>query len=447
MTINIIAMFAHLALVFWTLKRVRVYMVLLGYVMFVQTWSLASCLYNDFGIYNFELFRYTETTLATSRLALFYIVFNLGFLVVASILAKRPLSRREYTLGIEGLRLGNLKLTAYFFGMVVLGYVAYSFATDGIPIFEGVHKVLFYQDAGPVERFLLGYGPFIAFALGYFRRLRGRISISGILLVLMLLYLVLTGNKFSALTRLAVCYYAAVFAQYWQTNPNFKILRLRNIVIGLAVIMLIIGGVLASYSFWGLSAQDARLLLFDRVLALQGHLWWASDHSLFALDRFDPNHWLAEWRAIVNLGQVAEGTAGMKYVMVQAIGAERAFPIFFNGYLYTMAYPAILVLTFPYPVALGLQFLAGVFLCGLLYYLHHCLVYRHFVRAMLAMTIIIPFIGVLSTGDLFVLVTPGIALKLLILLVLELGVIRYSLGPSRLTPAESRGSVVDGAMD
>ena len=41
MTINIIAMFAHLALVFWTLKRVRVYMVLLGYVMFVQTLSLA----------------------------------------------------------------------------------------------------------------------------------------------------------------------------------------------------------------------------------------------------------------------------------------------------------------------------------------------------------------------------------------------------------------------
>ena len=434
--INATMVAAHLLLVFGILRRMRAYTVLAGYVMFLQSWSLVSCFYNDLGIYNFELLRHTETTLATSRLALFFIVFNLGFFLAVACLARRPLVRRDYSLGARNLRLGNLKVTAYFLGLVLLGYIAYSFYVDGIPILEGIQRIVFIRSAGPVQRFLLSYGAYIAFALGYFRHLRGKFSVNGILLTLMLLNLVLIGNKFSALVRLLVAYYLPVFVRSWTANPSMRIWRLRYLVIGLAVVTVLLAGAFASYSAMP-SVEDAGKLLFERVLALQGHLWWASDYALFALDRFDPGHWQAEWAAIAQLGDVPEGSVGMKYVMVQAIGADKAFAVLDTGYRYTMAYPAILVLTFPYPIALILQFMAGGLLGLFLYYLHYCLVYRHFIRAILALNIILRFLeGVLSTGDFFVFLTPGIALKLLILFILELGVIRLSPGTSSPIPVE-----------
>jgi hypothetical protein len=407
----------------YILRRYAQYAVLFGYVAAMQVWTLVSCFYNDLGVYNFELFRYTETTPATTRLAFFYLLFNVGFLFVVRLLEQRPLARRDYVFGSDELKLGFLKLSAYTLGIALLVYMVGLFATSGIPIFKGIGKVLFYREGGPVERILLGYGFIIAFALGYFRRKRGRVSVNGLLLAVMMLNLVLAGNKFSALLGLAVAYYAAVFVRYWQANPGLQVIRARYVLIGVAAAVLVGGGAYASYMFWGREAQQAQQLLIERVLALQGHLWWATDYNLFVLDRFDSAHWLAEWNAIVNLGGAAEGTVGMKYVMLQAIGPERAFAIFDTGYLYTMAYPAILVLTLPYPLALGVQLLAGALFGGSLYYLHYSLVYRHFVRALIALTVIMPFIGVMSNGNFCDIVKPGVAVKLLALLVIEVGVL------------------------
>ncbi|MEW5796968.1 MAG: DUF6418 domain-containing protein, partial [Candidatus Zixiibacteriota bacterium] len=384
-----------------------------------------SCFYNDLGIYNMELFAYTGTTFATSRLALFFIVFNVGFYLTGSFLANRPLVRRDYTLVAKDLRLGSLKVTAYFLALVLIGYVVFSYYVGGIPILQGMQRIIFLREAGPVQHFLLSYGAYIALALGYFRRPRGRFSVNGFLLVLMLLNLVLTGHKFSALIRLLVAYYTAVFARRWAENPSMKIWRARYIAVAAAGAVVLLAGAYASYTLMP-SVKDAGKLLFDRVLALQGHLWWASDHNLFAHDRFDSDHWQAEWGAIVRLGQVPEGTAGMKYVMIQAIGADKAFPVFETGYRYTMAYPAILVLTFKYPVALALQFMAGCLLALLLYYLHYTLKYRHLIRALIALNVTLRLIeGVLGTGDFFQLIAPGNAFKLLFLLILELGVLRH----------------------
>ena len=51
-TLNAIAVLVHVALTTWIVVRSREYTVLFGYVVFVQTWSLMSCYYNDLGIYN-----------------------------------------------------------------------------------------------------------------------------------------------------------------------------------------------------------------------------------------------------------------------------------------------------------------------------------------------------------------------------------------------------------
>jgi len=58
----------------------------------------------------------------------------------------------------------------------------------------------------------------------------------------------------------------------------------------------------------------------------------------------------------------------------------------------------------------------------LLYHLYYSLLYRHFVRALIILTVIMSLLGVMGTGDFNVLLTPGIAVKLLVLLLLALGV-------------------------
>jgi len=419
--VNALAIAVHLLFGVWILRRFKEYTVLFGYLFFLQTWSLLSCFYNDFGIFNFELFRYTETTLATTRLALFLVVFNFGFAVVAKVVAKRPLVRRDYLAKGGDLRLGNFKLTAYLAALLSMLYIVYSFVTGGVPLLEGIDKVLFFKSAGPVERFLLGYGFLIAFILGYYRRLRGRFSVNGLLLAAMLVYLLLTGNKFSALIKLIVAYYSAVHIQVLLNNPKFTIFSRRYALWGVVGIVFVLSVAFGSYLYWGEDAAGATQLLTNRVLALQGHLWWVSDYRIFALDAFDGRHWLAEWQGIVHFGAVAEGSVGMKYVMLQAIGPDKAYAIFDIGYLYTMAYPAILILTVPWPFALLIQLCAGALFGLLLYYFYYCLLYRHVWRAIIAVLIIVPYLGVLSTGDLYNFISPGIACKMLILLALEIG--------------------------
>jgi hypothetical protein len=422
--INAVAVLVHLVVGLLILRRERIFTVLFGYAFFLQTWSLLSCFYNDCGIYNFELFRYTFTTLATTRLALFYVVFNLGFMAVARLLRDRPMVRRDYRLTADAVNFGNIKLMAYLFGLVLCGYIVYSFATGGVPILEGIQKVTFYREAGPVERFLLAYGFLIAFLLGYFRRKRGRVSINGLLLAAMLVYLILTGNKFSALIKVLVFYYAAVFVQYLKAHPDFTIFRAKYVGWGVAVVLVLLSVSYGSYLYWGESVNGAADLLVNRVLALQGHLWWSTDLAVVSMGQYDPAHWLAELRAVIDPGAVAEGAVGMKYVMLQAVGPERAFAVFDTGYLYTMAYPAILVWTLPYLLAVMVQFLAGAVFAALLYYLHYSITYRHFIRAAIMVTIVLPYLAVLGTGDLYVILTPGIGFKLLLLLLLEIGFFR-----------------------
>ena len=63
--------------------------------------------------------------------------------------------------------------------------------------------------------------------------------------------------------------------------------------------------------------------------------------------------------------------------------------------------------------------MGGIFF-ALLFYLYHCILYRHHFRALIALLVAIPFITVLFTGNLFVFFSAGMVPKIGILLLLEL---------------------------
>lgn len=419
--LNALAVAGYAASGFYLMKRHKRHFVFFAFLFFSQLWALISCFYNDLGTYNIELFRFTYPTYATSRLALLYLVFNLGFAAAAALIGKRPLARIDYSLSRETLNLGNLKLAAYaVIGLIVI-YVGYVLAIEGLPILSGGDRLEFFQTANPVERALIIYGPILAFALGLFRRKTGRISINGLILILYLIFAVLIGNKFSMLAAIVVYYYAPVYARYYTAHPDLKLFKTRYAVV---VAIVVVGvGVLAFATYAVVSGNTyfAKNYLLNRTLTFQGELWWAVDHDASAGGIYDRDHANIELENILHPGRVEAADVGMRYIMVKTIGAEKAYPIIERGYLYTMAYPAILITMFSYGVTAAIQLAAGVLFFLLLYYLYYAVVYRHTLRAVITVMIIMPFITLLFTGNFAVFFTFGMIIKILILLALELG--------------------------
>ncbi|MEZ5357617.1 MAG: DUF6418 domain-containing protein [Candidatus Zixiibacteriota bacterium] len=418
---NTIGVLIYIVLCGYLVRQDKKTFVFFAFLAFSQVWSLISCWYNDFGIYNIELFRYTETTLATFRLSMLYCVFNLGFLAMIFLLKDKPLARVDYAWSKETLKLGPVKVAIYgTIGLVIL-YIVYSFYTGGIPIYSGFDKLAHFEEAGRIERTLILYGFLFAFLLGYFRKMRGKYSVNGILLAVFMIYLLLAGNKFSSLMLLLVCYYAPIFARYYFKNPDVKVLKAKYIGIVLIVVIVLVGIAFMSYAYGSDNVSFAGNYLLNRIFAFQGEMWWAIDYDYHLSGMYDDGHWNTELNAVFSPREYSSTDVGMKYLMIEVLGPEKAYPIIEKGYLYTMTYPGILIAMFPLWAAFVIQFFAGVIFFLLLYYFYYAVVYGHFFRALVTVMMIIPYITVLFTGNLGVFFTFGMAIKIIILILLELG--------------------------
>jgi hypothetical protein len=216
-------------------------------------------------------------------------------------------------------------------------------------------------------------------------------------------------------------YFMPLFTQYVASKANIKIFRLRYVAVALVAVAGIVTIALGTYAAVTGSSTVAFNYLVNRVLVFQGEIWWAVDHDITTSGYYDTDHWRTELDHLFNPGVAPAGEIGMKYLMLKILGPARAFPVFERGYLYTMAYPAILITMMPYSGALVVQFFAGSILLLILYYLHYAVIYRHAVRAVIALLILVPYVTVLFTGNFEVFFTFGMLMKAVILLVLELG--------------------------
>lgn len=419
--INFIAVAAYVASIILVLSRFREYLVFFAYLSFIQVWALVSCFYNDLGIYNIELARFTMPTFATARLAALYIIFNVGFWLAASLLDRRPLIRVDYSLSREPLNFGNLRLFLYVGVALLIIYVAYSLTRQGAPLFTGMDRRTFFAEAGPLERALIVHSYLIAFVLGYFQWTPGWRLLSRLLFLLYILFAVLIGNKFSALIGLAIPYFAPLYSRTIAAQPQLKILRWRYALVVIVALAVMGGFAFSVYATASGNVSLAFNYLVNRVLVFEGEIWWAAHHDIMAYGMYDSEHWRVELDNLTDSHPAEEGAVGMKYLMVKILGPERAYQIFDIGYLYTMAYPAILIAMFPLAIVALVQFLAGVGLCLLLYYLHYSILFGHGLRALVTILMIVPFITVLFTGNFEVFFTLGMMIKMAILVLLELG--------------------------
>jgi hypothetical protein len=406
----------------YLLRSQKEHFVILGYLCFLYLWTLVSCFYNDLGIANLELFRFTTPSYATARLALFSIVFLGGFWAAARVIGKRPLAQVDYHLSQSPVHLGWFKLFAYAGVGVLALYLLYSLAGEGMPDFHSIDRRAYFEQAGWLRRNLVIYGPLAAFLLGYFRRKRGRFSVNGSILALFIVYAALTGNKFSFIILLLVPYFLPIYVRYLAAHPNLRLFSLRQALTFMAILAVMV--MFAFVRYWKVTGDPAFAYNYaqNRILAFQGQMWWAVDNDVAANGRYDGDHWQVELANITAPTSVTDAETGMKYLMVKVLGADKAYPIFEGGYLYTNAYPAILIVTFPYAIALLLQFLAGIVFFLILYYLYYSIRYRHTLRAAVAFLVLLPYIAMLLSGNFETFFTPAMAVKILTLTLLELGI-------------------------
>ena len=418
--LNAVAVVAYLVFTCYLLRTYREHFVLFCYFSFMLAWALVSCFYNDTGIFNMELFRQTETTSATAKLAAFYFVFNLGFLAMARMLYRRPLARVDYAFSRQTLQIGHLKFSVYAAITVVVLYIVYSFVTEGIPIFSGLNRLEYFEQAGFLEQKLIFYASPIAFILGYYRRKRGRLSVNGLIIAAFLLFAILVGNKFSLLVTLLVSYFLPVYIRYLADHPGLRLFTWRQVMTMATVAAILVLLTFGAYLKIFKDVSQSYNLLVDRVFAFQGQMWWGVDYDVSHHGRYDDSHWQVELDNILTPADTRRGEVGMQYLMVKVLGPEKAFEIFERGYLYTHTYPAILIATFPLWIALMIQFMAGMLFFIILHYLYYSILYRHTFRSLISMLVIFPYLGMIFSGNFTVFLTLGMVIKIAILIILEL---------------------------
>jgi hypothetical protein len=333
----------------------------------------------------------------------------------------RPLARVDYVFSRKSLKMGHIKFAGYAAIILAAVYVFYTLFTQGIPLLTGMSRVDYLQRAGLLEQKLIFYVSPIAFLLGFYRKKGRWFSSNGFIISIFVIFAILVGNKFSLLVTMLVSYYTPVFIRFLASDPGRRLFTGRRVFGLMMIISIFILMTLAAYFHVFRNISYSYNLLVNRIFAFQGQMWWAVDYDVSHDGRYDQDHWQVELDNIVSPGDTRQGEVGMKYLMVKVLGPQKAFSIFERGYLYTYTYPAILIATFPESIAVPLQFLAGLLFAAILYYLYYSILYRHALRALITMLVVMPYLAMIFSGNFATFFTAGMAVKLAILMLLESG--------------------------
>lgn len=378
----------------------------IAYISFWFMWALISTYANDFGGYNFELRMNTYPSFATTLLSIFYFVFFLGiyfFLRVESNFNRYTNNFRPYKL--------NLSKGFTFILIMIFAVVIFYETISAIASFEiGISRAEAFKKATFFGIFFAEY-PFIAPILiassrfvhnGYFK------SFSSLLALAYIVMLIGLGNKFTSILEFFFYYLVPI---YWLSGTFPIKLKLGETLMSVftfkyfSLITLFTILVFSSYS--QISTNDNQLifeLLYDRVFLFQGQLFWISFQDYSSMNFIPGEQLYNEISKIISPGSIPNHKSGLQFVMVQALG-DNAYPIIQKGYLYTQAFPGILLYMFDMKIIFIIMMLFGFFTCFIFYVWKLSVKKDALLLQLVTLSILSPFITMLSTGNFYVFFT------------------------------------------
>lgn len=404
------------ATVAWIAGKRRFLLYALAFILISFAWRLVSSVFIDLRgpLYSVQLFREIGGGSSAPILAAAQVAALLGFIAAFPYKELRRLSvLREQGSSVHGRRavsIANLVVVSMTLYVVLL--FADLVRAGVVPLFAGIERFVYTAEYGGfVHWALMRYGSFLAFYLGLFYAMgilsRGKPDRRFLaLLVVVFVYLLLVGHRFSAfysygtffliplgacaLGRTSVGSKVVLNALPKRVVASSRRVKLdRVVLLALAATLISFGSFRSLLYTRGYDVDAALQALRHRVLVQQGELWWATYERVIVRDEYDPAHALAGifFEPMVDPSR----NTTIPYLMVQEIG-DRAFGTLEEGLSYTGGYPEILFeLLGPMVAFVGiivLGYVTGVQLRALI----RAILGRRLLRVFLIFYVLYPFL-------------------------------------------------------
>ncbi len=401
----------------WRMYRSNPYSVLpIIFPVIMLIWQGLSVAYLETGVYSPELLQITQYTAGTLRF-----VAAIGiFLAAYWFVFERIVSGRMARLKTNNI---VIRLTNERFNIVVVlvagiaGIVLLNGAPSGIVLSRSLYLV---ENPSFARDLIFKYLPVITFLLGLAAgatRKQTTRSTCFAVLFFHLYILFLYGNKFSGLYGVVsffVISFVSVTLLIPMQRPVFWVSLRVLVLVALALFCGLITIGISKY----IAIDDlvAKEYLFDRLLILQGGIWWHTDY----LANYGTDHPGMEGFLSFMTSVDFHPNTSLMYLMTRAIGHDLTYKIFFlHGSLFTGAFPAIFYEFFGLPSLILFSALSGMGIALISGYMVRKLLKGQLLSLVVAFSLYLPIIIVLDAGEFLQLFSVNFAVKVYALLFVE----------------------------
>lgn len=361
--------------------------ILIGFffILFTLVWRTAATMFIDLAgpVLSSQTDRFVGPGFATPLHVLSYFVTLAPFFFLL-----RPAAVRDWLRHAERERaepgVVTLSDLTVLVSLLFLGYLYFDLVRIGsIPLFARIERFVYTaQHAGAAHRWLIMYGNFVAFWWGVMfaaERLRNRRTDMRYLgmLGILLLYMFLTGNRFSAFYSFGSFFVmplaatvAAEIGERRSTVPfswigqTFQ--RRDLIAFGTVAVLAVIVSALAIYNNLANVRQfqddEIRSQFLERVLVQPSELGWISYERVFAFGKWQPDR-VFDFLFQAPLDAARNTTP--QFLMLETIGDPRTYDHISRGFQFAGGFPEIFFELFGPLYAWPFLFGAGYLAAGL----------------------------------------------------------------------------------
>ncbi len=368
---------------------------------FYQFTAIISTLYLEHGIYITEQARYSFPTGATARLVLYNIAFFIPLSYFLKKITKNNINKAIQTKQIKGSNIiVNIMLISI--SLCIL-FLYYNLIKTGIPLFSDVvTRYVFWDEFSNYVwakkiHYQISLMGFVLGLIHAFANTKNSKVVTPLLLLLMIVYLVLFGEKFSSIFRTLYMYLIPFYSIKYARKKKY--LEKKDFILIVLTFTLLFS--LSIFHFSQTEDTSALGAILYRVLGLQGHTWWGADEYLTSINTY--NYWLHfsdEFSRVFNMESSSLNT-GMKYLML-LIGDSNIVDIYISSNVsFTMAYPAITLYTFGYVGALAFQVLFAMIFAVIIKLFSSSINNKQYIISVLSTKLYISAFTLFYQGDFF----------------------------------------------
>jgi hypothetical protein len=331
------------------------------FILFTLVWRTSATMFIDLAgpVLSTQTDHYVGPGLATPLHVLAYFMTLTPFFMLL-----RPRSVEGWLCGADRRPappgMATLSDVTVALSLLFLGYLFFDLVRNGsIPLFDRIERFVYTaQYAGAAHRWLTQYGNFVTFWWGVMfaaERLRNRktdIRYLG-LLGLLLVYMFLTGNRFSAFYSFCSFFVipvsAAIAAEIRDNRsriPFFwigRVFQVRDllalfVIVFLVVIVIVLGIYNNLVNVRGFAGSEILSQFWERLLVQPSELGWISYERIFSFGHWQP---VRVYDFLFQMPLNPSRNTTPQYLMLETIGEPRTYEHISGGFQFAGGFPEI----------------------------------------------------------------------------------------------------------